>query len=363
MKILHIIDSLSSGGAEKLISELVPLLNKHFETHVLLLTDKQDFFLEPLKRENINILCVPFRKIYSPLNIFFIRKFIRKGQYTVVHSHLFPANYWTAMASKLIYKNKPKFITTEHSTHNKRREKFYFKLIEKFVYGCYNSVISISESTRQNLIDWLKPMNKNKFIVIENGICLEVFINAERYIKSDLDKRFSERTKLLCMVGSFSKQKDQATVIQAMKYLPKNVHLLLVGKGKLKHEHEKLAKEAEVDDKIEFLGARKDVPRILKTSDIVIVSSHWEGFGLVAAEGMAAGKPVIASDVPGLSEVVRGAGVFFEKCNARDLSHIILELLNNKVKYKKIADECLEKSNNYNIDRMVKDYMKVYNQK
>lgn len=363
MRVLHIIDNLAAGGGQKLIDELVPLMHKHENIHVnvLILTDKGNVFDEKLKENGIKVDVIPFRNIKSLKNITHIKKYIIKGKYDIVHSHLFPCNYWTSIASKLIFKNKPKFITTEHSTHNKRRDKFYFRPIERFIYSSYDVIISISESTQQNLMNWVKLKDEEKFVVIENGINLEDFINAVPYKKSDLDVRFSDSTRLLCMVGSFSKQKDQATIIRAMKNVPKDVSLLLVGEGPTKEENEKLTKELKVDDRVKFLGIRKDVPRILKTADIVIVSSKWEGFGLVAAEGMASGKPVIASDVPGLAEVVRDAGLLFEKGNEKVLYDSIADLINNKKKYEKVRKECLDKSSKYDIKRMLSEYVDIYN--
>ncbi|MDF9760410.1 hypothetical protein OKW24_002183 [Peribacillus simplex] len=145
MKVLHIINNLGSGGAEKLIEESLPLLNKieGVKVDVLLLTDVNNVFQNNLNEFDINVL--PLKKVYSPLNIFYIRNFIIKGKYNIVHTHLFPTNYWTSIASKLIFKNKPSFITTEHNTHNRRREKFYFRFIDRFIYSNYSRVISISQ--------------------------------------------------------------------------------------------------------------------------------------------------------------------------------------------------------------------------
>ncbi len=363
MKILHIIDSLSAGGAEKLIDEFIPILSGYdgVEVNVLILTDNNKTFNDKLKKHDIKVDVVPFRNMRSLKNIMYIRRYIVQGEYDIVHTHLFPCNYWTSIASKMIFKGKPKFITTEHSTHNKRRDKPYFRPIERLIYSNYDTIISISESTQKNLISWLKPKAKSKFVVVDNGINLDDFVNAEPYKKTELKGRFDESTKLLCMVGSFSRQKDQATAIRALSDLPRGIFLVLVGDGPLRQENERLAKHLKVDERVEFLGIRKDVPRIFKTSDIVIVSSHWEGFGLVAAEGMAAGKPVIASDVPGLAEVVKGAGVLFEKGDEKQLSHKINRLLTNRKEYDKVRERCLERSNRYNIHRMAEEYLKVYN--
>lgn len=364
MKVLHIINNLGSGGAEKLIEEMLPIMNKYkdIKAHVMLLTDKNNVFEKTLKNSNVKLIISPVKKIYNPLNIYYIRKFIIEGNYDIVHAHLFPTIYWTALVSKLIFDNKPKFIMTEHSTHNRRREKKHLRYMEKFIYFSYDKIISISEQTQNNLVKWLKPKQKklDKFIVVENGISVNKFKNAVPYKKSEICNKFTNEVKLLCMVGRFSKQKDQLTIIKAMKDLPQNVHLLLVGEGELKYQNKQLAKELGVNDRVHFLGFRNDVERILKTCDIVVLSSNWEGFGLAAVEGMAAGKPLIASDVPGLKEIVQDAGKLFSKNDSKELAKIIKELLFDRIKYNDIAQKCKVRSENYDINKMIENYITIY---
>ncbi len=365
MKILHIINSLSAGGAEKLVEESALYMNRdeNVEAHVLILSDKKKFFGEKLKKNNIQVDVVPRRKIYCPMNVIYIKKHILKGKYDIVHSHLFPCNYWVSLVSRSFMKKyRPKFITTEHSTHNRRRGRFYFRILEQFMYSAYDTVISISDGTQKNLMDWIKISRKNrdKFKVVYNGVDLASFSKAVPCSKSEIDSTLTENTKLLCMVGRFSKQKDQATVIKAMKYLPENVFLLLAGDGPLKEENEKLADISGVSQRVKFLGIRKDIPEILKTSDLIVVSSHWEGFGLVAIEGMAAGKPVVASNISGLSEIVSGAGILFEKENEKDLADKIKWLLDREKEYEKVAKRCIERSKKYDIKKMSEEYLKIY---
>lgn len=362
MKILHIINNLGSGGAEKLIEDLLPLMNNKegINVDLLLLTDKNNVFDKKLNKNGIQIKIVPTKKIYNPLNIYYIRKYIKKGQYDVVHVHLFPSFYWVSFASKLIFKNKPKFVFTEHNTHNKRRETGYLRIIEKFVYSSYDKIISISQQTQINLIKWLKSKNNGRFLVIENGIDLKKFKEAKPYLKHEINSKFDEDTILICMVGRFFEQKDQPTLIKAMKHTPANVHLLLVGEGPLKVKNEELVKQVNLEERVHFLGFRDDVPRILKTVDIVVLSSKWEGFGLAAVEGMAAGKPVVASDVPGLREIVTGFGLIFEVGNSEELANKINKLINDPIKYNEIAKKCKLRANSYSIEKMVDEYIEQY---
>jgi len=274
---------------------------------------------------------------------------------------LFPAFYWVSLAAKLIFKNKPKFVYTEHSTHNRRREKSYLRLLEKFIYNSYDKIISISQQTEDNLIRWLKPKDPKKFIVIENGVDIEKFINATPYNKSEINGEFTNGTKLICMVGRFSEAKDQTTLIKAMKHVPSNVHLLLVGKGPLKEKNEELVKQINLEERVHFLGFRDDVARILKTVDIVVLSSNWEGLSLSAVEGMAAGKPLIGSNVPGIKEIVNKYGLLFSKGNSEELANKINQLINDPKKYNEIAEKCQLRAKFYSTEKMIDEYIKQYN--
>ena len=123
--------------------------------------------------------------------------------------------------------------------------------------------------------------------------------------------------KILIQVARFNKYKDHRTLIKSLKILPNNIKLILVGDGELKFEIKKLINELDLNKRVALLGVRMDVPNLLKSSDISILSSHSEGFGLVAIEGMASGKPFVGSDVKGLSNIVSGAGLLFENGNEK----------------------------------------------
>lgn len=366
MKILHIINNLGSGGAEKLLVDLIPLLNESngIRVDILLLTDENNVFEEPLIKKGIKVDIIRYRNMYDLRNILEIKKHIVNGDYDIVHSHIFPTQYWVAL-SKLILKNKNvKFITTEHSTHNRRRENSFYKLIDKFIYAQYDTIISNSEKTKENLLNWIDYKRKNidRHFVIENGVNLERIREALPYKKSDLINGVNNDVKLICMVGRFSEAKDQITLIKAIRKLPKNVHLVLVGEGALISNSKEVSIQLGVSDRVHFLGFRPDIPRILKTIDIVVLSSHWEGFGLVAVEGMAAMKPVIVSNVEGLNEIVKDKGLQFQVENESDLANKVKELLSsNELYYSKVnyaQKRCLD----FDIKQKVKELENLYKQ-
>ncbi len=149
-------------------------------------------------------------------------------------------------------------------------------------------------------------------------------------------------------------------MIRSLQYLPNSVHAYFVGEGECKQECIDLSQELGLSDRIHFMGIRTDVPSLMKSSDIVVISSHWEGFGLAAVEGMAASKPVIASGVDGLREVVQGAGIIFEHENPKDLADKIIMLISTPAYLKEISDSCHARAKEYDISNMVAGYIGVY---
>lgn len=364
MKILHLINNLGSGGAEKLLEDLIPLMNQveDIEADLLLLTDKNNVFYDSLLKKGVKIDIIKYKNMYDPRNILEIINHIIKGKYDVVHSHIFPTQYWVALSRLILRNKKVKFITTEHSTHNRRREKFYFRPIDKFIYSKYDAIISITEKVRDNLINWIDPKRKrvDKHVVIENGVDLEKIKKALPYKKTDLVHDIDEDTKLVCMVGRFSEAKDQPTLIRAISKLPEDIHLVLVGEGPLLDDNKKLANKLNILDKVHFLGFRQDIPRILKSSDVVVLSSHWEGLSLASIEGLASGKPFIASRVPGLEEIVGGAGVLFERGDHESLATILSNLLNDNSFFDCISSRCLLKAEKFSIDNVITNLLRTY---
>lgn len=162
------------------------------------------------------------------------------------------------------------------------------------------------------------------------------------------------------MVAGFRWEKDQDTLITALKYLHEKFHLFLVGDGVRRPELEALCSAENVAGRVHFLGIRTDVPNLLHAADYVVMSSHFEGLSLSSVEGMSVGKPFLASDVDGLREVVAGAGVLFPHGDAEALANSIQKLDNSEKFYKEVGDDCSIRAQNYDISSMVDNYSKVY---
>lgn len=354
MKILQVITSLQTGGAEKLIVDVVPKY-KHLglDVDVLLFDGKDTPFKRQLENAGIKVFSLGYGgSVYNPLYILKLMPYLRK--YDIVHTHNTAPQLFAALGSVLC---SVVLCTTEHTTSNRRRDWKWYRPIDKWMYSRYKKVICISDSTEENLRKSI-DCNSDKISTIYNGIDFESYDKASPIVKDSITPYINR--KVIAMVAGFRYQKDQETLIRAMSYVPKDVELWLIGDGERRTIIEQCVKEKGLENRVRLLGIRNDIPSILKTVDIVVQSSHWEGFGLAAVEGMAAGKPVVASNVAGLSQVVSNAGVLFPLGDDKALADILNKLLTDYKYYNTVKGRCVKRAHKFDISKMVYKYCQVY---
>lgn len=345
MKVLHVISSLEIGGAQRLLSDLLPIQKQQgLDVSLLVLKREDNAFSQKVIGAGVPIISLDVKSFRNPFIAFKVRDIIK--DYDVVHAHLVHSLYICSLAARGL---KTKLVYTEHSTSNNRRGKSYVRPIEKYIYGRYSKLISISQQTQDALQEWLQSKDE-RFVVINNGVDTKAFASIHRDVNPNS----------LIMVSRFASSKDQETVIRAMKLIAKDVTLRLVGDGENLDHCRQVARECGVEDRVQFLGARADVANLVAESYIGIQSSNWEGFGLTAVEIMACGKPVVATDVDGLKQVVEGAGEVFKKGNETELAARVNYILSDKEYYNRLSSRCIERAMSYDIQQMANKYLKIY---
>lgn len=347
MRILHVITSLRTGGAEKLMVDLLPRLHDMGNDVELLLFDgTRTPFYDELEQSGIKIHYLTIGgNVYNPLNIFRLYRYIK--HYDIVHTHNTACQLFAAICSVLC---SVVFITTEHNTSNRRRDWRWYKALDRWMYTRYRKVICISDQALVSLEKYHGKNNRN--CVIYNGI------NLDKYLKPVTKPAGDEF--IITMVAGFRYQKDQDTLIKAISRLPENYKLWLVGDGERKDSLEDLTKELNLDNRVKFCGIRNDIPQILEQSHIVVLSSHFEGLSLSSIEGMASGKPFVASDVNGLREIVKNYGILFPHQDAVTLANEIKSLCEDKERYPQVAHLCQERAKQYDINIMANKYNGIY---
>lgn len=352
MRILQVITSLRTGGAESLLSDLVPLLNGTENSLDLLVFDGEETpFMRKLKSKGIKVMALGMNSdVYKIRNIWKLVPIIK--QYDIVHTHNTACQLFVAVAKCLSGANC-KLVTTEHSTDNRRRHHWWFKPLDRWMYKQYNAIISISDIATKLLKEYLGA--GYEVTTIPNGVNVEAYNHAESYPeyrrKGDV---------VISMVAAFRVGKQQEVLIKALKHLPENYKVWLIGDGTQRPECEQLAHSLGLTGRVKFWGVRTDVPRLLKTSDVIVMSTHYEGMSLSNIEGMSCGRPFVASNVKGIREITEGAGVMFEEGNDKQLAEIINRLVSDKAYCRGVVQKCLERAREYDISKTADGYVAVY---
>lgn len=355
LRILHVITSLRTGGAERLMVDLLPRLReKGLEIELAVFDGTRTDFYHALKQQGIPIhtLGMGQKAMHSPRCIPALRRLMQ--QFDVVHTHNTPCQFFTALAA-IGLKNPPQLVTTEHNTTNRRRKYSLLKSIDRWMYSRYAQIIGVSESTTQTLLNYLPHLPHCQ--TINNGIDVKSFQQA--IPAADLLQQYQGQKRLV-MAAAFRAQKDHETAICALHHLPQEYHLLLAGDGERRRIVESFVKSENLSHRVHFLGNRQDVAAVLKTADVVVMSSHYEGLSLSSLEGLASGRPVVASDVPGLREIIGGAGILFPQGDALDLANKIIALEQDEVYRQQIIERGRERAWQYDISTMVDHYWQLY---
>lgn len=361
MKILHIIDDLTMGGGQNLLIGLAGAqVERGHDVTVLQLKKSED----PTVSNKIAASGVKVEwltvdgSLYNPKLIFKLIPWIKKAD--IAHVHLFPALYWAGFA-KLLSHTKTPMVYTEHSTKNRRRTNPILRRVDNFVYQhCYDKVIACADKALETFLQ-VYPTIKH-VCAVNNGVKTQLYRDAIPYTKHEL-LGIPENCFLVTMVARFMFMKRQDTIVEAISKLPEHFHACFVGseptdEGLLKVR--RIAEKLGVANRVHFLYIRADVPRILKTSDVIVMSSEYEGLSLSSIEGMAAEKPFVATDVNGLREVVKGAGILFELCNSEELSQILRKLEFDKHFCSEIVRCGIARAKEYDIHVMADKYLDVY---
>lgn len=357
MRILHIINDLDTGGAQKLVADLAVLQSERNNVHLEVATlfgAKDGVFKNWLESHTaIPVRSLNLRNPFMPSAIMKIRSIIK--DFDIVHAHLFPTGYLCVLANTGLGK---KLIYTEHSTTNRRRDHKILRPLEKTVYSKFDAIGCISDATRQNLLNWLGEKMADKTLVIHNGVDLSGFRLPEPCNQHEI---FGRVGKPVLMVSRFSKSKDHAAAVKSLSHISDpDVFMAFAGDGECMEDIKMLAEECGVRSRCVFLGTRTDIPRLIGASLIGLQSSRWEGFGLTALEMMAGGLPVVASDIEGLREVVGDAGLLFSPGDPIELADRINALTSDSQLKSEVIAKCRKRSETFDIRNTADNYLNLY---
>lgn len=323
--VLHIIDTLGIGGAEKVMVGVVNGL-PDFNHHVVYLNGSDA--LSSRLPKDCKVLKLGYRSKLDFIScVLKLRWYIRKNDIKVVHSHLFLAT----LIARVACPKKVKLYTTIHSLPSKNyfAESRIARLLEKLTYRSRHGIIAICKEV---FADYNKCIGiKGPYTILYNYV-------DDRFRAATYKKATHSGELHLVAVGNLRKAKNYPYLIETFKKLPSNIHLDIYGSGPLKAGLQQEIEKHRLN--IRLCGVREDIQHVLPAYDAFIMSSIFEGQPISLLEAMACGMPAILSDIPVLQEVTDNRAIFYDLSNTDDL----VEKL-NKIARHEIDLEVFAKAN------------------
>lgn len=364
-KIAHFIDSDDPGGAETLVIEICKNLNSHgFQPEVYHFGNT--WLQKQCNQYKIPSVIIPGYKLYKSyktipfFTILFLR-FIKSRNIELLHSHLFDSITGACFAAFL---SKTPHIGTLHDiyTIEEKRQKI---LLIQLASILNTRLVTVSESMKECFLS-LGRFRHRAFQVIFNGVNLKEYnrpINEGLRLKLKLDLN----SFVFICVGRLVDIKGHDTLIDAFSRLTSeySLKLLIVGDGPKRNYFENVIEQNKLKDNIKLLGHREDIPDLLKLSDCFVLSSHSEGLSCSILEAMAAGLPIIATDVGGNYELVKNGvtGYLIPPNRPLAFSERMQSMVENVGKRKEFGYMSLKlASEKFSLEAMIEEYVRNYHE-
>ncbi|CAI0773513.1 Glycogen synthase [Serratia entomophila] len=298
MRIDYVITGLEIGGAEyQVVALLEQLAQRGHQLRLISLTPPSSaVFIDRLAAAGIPLCSLGMRSGKDlPRALLRLRKELLRSRPDVVHSHMVHANLLTRLVRLLM--PSLKIVCTAHNTHEGGK-------LRDWAYRLTNPLsqmnTTISEAaTRRFTGEKVFPTSNTR--TIPNGI------DTDKFAPGDIREDHIGPFRWLA-VGRLVEQKDYPTLISAFSRLPDS-RLLIAGKGPLLEALQLQVKQAGLKERVEFLGVRDNIDKLYRQVDGFVLSSEWEGYGLVVAEAMASELPVVVTDSGGPGEIIGSEGI------------------------------------------------------
>ncbi|MFS9287494.1 glycosyltransferase family 4 protein [Streptococcus infantis] len=344
--ILHISRTMDIGGAERIVYQLSSDLKDEFDSvHVASTGGLWESELAAQGIQHHKILDIDSKNPVTVLKLLFsIHQIIKQKGITIVHTHHRMAAFYIRLL-KLVH---PKLIHV-YTAHNVFKDK-----LPLYGFALKNAKsVAVGEAVNKNLKEDVGITDSR---VIYNGVVL-------KETDDQVDEIISYGGIKLGCIARLSEQKGLTYLLDAMSLLTiKDIRLFIVGEGELREELENKVKELNLQDSVIFLGYRKDIVECINSFDFCVLPSVFEGFGLVAIEAFMNSKTLVATDIPGLNEVVTNKnGVLVPAKDPAALASAIDKLATDATLRQELASQAKKDyENRFSYPMFLENYRALY---
>ncbi len=360
MRIALVITGLTMGGAERQVCDLADQFAS-LGHDVVLIFMTGDLINKPAS-ESVNIVNLHMKKtLIGFLRAYYIAyKTIKNFKPDVIHSHMIHANVFSRLLRLCI--SIPKLISTAHSSNEGGRGRMLaYRLTDKLC----DLTTNVSQEA-VNLYIRRGATTRSKIISVYNGIDVDKFsFNINERIRLRNELGIDNSTPLLLAVGRLTLAKDYPNLLKAFSLLPckySHAHLVIIGAGNELSNLLDIAARFNISSRVHFLGMKNDVDAWMSSADLFVLSSAWEGFGLVVAEAMSCERVVVATDCGGVKEVLDGHGFLVPPKDHQSLVNAIVTALDldYEVKNKMVTLARKHVEEKFSLKRISQRWLEIY---
>jgi glycosyltransferase involved in cell wall biosynthesis len=363
MRIIHVQKVAGISGSENHLLTLLPHLQaRGVDVGMLVLVQpgqKAGMFVEQMRSAGIGTVVCPIRSRFDPSCLLQMRRHLRQARPNIVHTHLVHADIFGTVAARLA--GVEAVVSTKHGFDEWRYARRY-AFAERATARLQDRIIAISNALKNWLIT-VERLPSWKMEVVHYGIDTKAVVYAPReaFIASSSAIIVGTVSRLIPQKGIDVLIRAFAEVVRAKP----NVSLVVVGDGPERSNLHRLSVELHVDDRITFTGPilHAEIGGWLSRFDIFAFPTYGEGFGLALLEAMALGKPVVASNVMAIPELLgdHGAGVLVPPGDVHALSGAILRLANDSRLRANLGAIAMQRaSDEFTVDTMVSRTLRIY---
>lgn len=299
-----------------------------------------------------------------------LKNIIKSGNYDLIHCHT-PMGAVAARVAAKRAKSKAAVIYTAHGFHFFKGASImnwlFFYPVEKLLAYYTNTLITINTED-YNLAKNKKFKVKDQIVKINGvGVDLSKFSVATIEDKQQLRKEYGygEDEFILIYPADYSHRKNHEMLFETVSKLKEKIptiKVLMPGYQPRLEEYKKIVSDLGINQHIEMLGYRRDIHKLIALSDISVSVSRQEGLPVNLIEALAIGKPIVATDVRGNSDLVENGvnGFLAELNNSEQMAEEILEIYKNPCLAEKMSHEAVEMSKKYSIENVNKDLVNIY---
>lgn len=366
IRILHV--AQAAGGVDRYIRMLLKYLDKEKFENILVCS--QDFHEEDYRDLVDSFEQVEMTRAIGGRDLKAIkgvRALIKKYNPDIVYAHSSKAGA-IARAADIGLRNR--CVYNPHGwAFNMRcsaKKKAMYTAIEKIAAPFCDKIICISDAEKQSALD-KKICREDKLQVIFNGVDIESYENGVRCAIKRKDLNIPEDAFVVGMVGRMSPQKAPDVFVKMAKQVKDevpNAHFIIVGNGNQEDEIRKYAEDNGFSNSLHITGWVNNPMSYVELFDVACLLSRWEGFGLALPEYMMAGKPIVASNVDAIPNIIRNGenGLLVEVDDDIGASKAVLRILREDGLRKKIVAQGLEDVHNrFNARRVSEEHSKLFN--